>query len=100
MLLCENGNYYTGYTDDLNKRYQAHVDGSSRCKYTRSFKPVHIAQSWKIPGDKVLALKIERHIKSLTRVDKERIILEPHIIDNVFCLGNGITQKSGLSQGS
>ena len=28
MLLCENNTYYTGYTNDLEQRYQSHVDGT------------------------------------------------------------------------
>lgn len=48
MLLCENNSYYTGYTNNLGKRYQSHVDGTGGCKYTRSFKPLKIAQFWEI----------------------------------------------------
>lgn len=43
MLLCENNTYYTGYTNNLEKRYQSHVGGNGGCKYTRSFKPLKIA---------------------------------------------------------
>ena len=39
ILLCNNNNYYTGYTTDLNKRYDAHLKGKG-AKYTRSFKPI------------------------------------------------------------
>lgn len=77
ILLCENNSYYTGYTNDLAKRYQSHLDGTGKCKYTRSFKPVAIAQSWKIEGDKSCAMKIERIIKKLSRTDKEKIIADP-----------------------
>lgn len=77
ILQCENNSYYTGYTNDLAKRYQQHVDGTGRCKYTRSFKPISIAQSWQIHGDKATAMKIERLIKSMSKKDKEEIILHP-----------------------
>lgn len=77
ILLCENNSYYTGYTNDLEKRYQSHVNGSGKCKYTRSFKPLCIAQCWKIDGDKSVALKIERYIKTLSRSEKEKIIAKP-----------------------
>jgi putative endonuclease len=76
ILLCENGNYYTGYTNDLTKRYQSHMNGTAS-KYTRSFKPRCIAQSWKVNGDKSLAMQIERNIKKLSRAEKEKIILYP-----------------------
>jgi putative endonuclease len=76
ILLCSNNTYYTGYTNDLGKRYAAHVAGTAS-KYTRSFKPIKIAQSWEIEGEKSSAMKIERYIKKLTRREKERIIKSP-----------------------
>lgn len=77
ILLCQNNTYYTGYTNDVEKRYQSHVDGTGKCKYTRSFKPVKIAQCWQISGGKAEAMKIERYIKKLSRNAKEKIIAEP-----------------------
>lgn len=76
ILHCNNGAYYTGYTIDLERRYQEHVVGTSKCKYTRSFKPVCIAQSWKF-ADKTTALKVESFIKKLSKAEKEKIILHP-----------------------
>ena len=75
ILECENGNYYTGYTKDLTKRYQQHLDG--KVKYTRSFKPTRIAQCWQLFDEVSMALKIERFIKSQTRVTKETLINFP-----------------------
>lgn len=80
MLLCENNTYYTGYTNNLEKRYQAHVKGTSKCKYTRSFKPVKIAQSWVIPEGKTRAMQVERFIKKLPRCEKERMITDPLLL--------------------
>lgn len=76
ILECENGHYYTGYTDNLTKRFQAHCDGTSRCKYTRAFKPIRIAQSWSVP-DKSQAMRFEYAIKQLSRQEKEIIIKNP-----------------------
>ena len=76
ILYCQNNSYYTGYTNNLPKRYQAHQKGTAS-KYTRSFKPLRIAQSWKINGDKSLAMKIERAIKKLPRAEKEKLIARP-----------------------
>ncbi|MDP3706281.1 MAG: GIY-YIG nuclease family protein [Legionellaceae bacterium] len=84
ILHCENNTYYTGYTIDLQKRYQSHVDGSGKCKYTRSFKPTHIAQCWQIKGDKALAMQVERYIKTLSRAEKERIIACPTALSVIF----------------
>jgi len=80
ILLCDNGSYYTGYTDDLQKRYQSHVEGTGKCKYTRSFKPVRIAQCWRIEGDKAFAMKLERDIKKLSRDKKLDLISQPSLL--------------------
>ena len=82
ILICSNQSYYTGYTDTLEKRYQSHLDGSGRCKYTRSFKPLKIAQSWLIKGDKLLALKLEREIKKRSRTAKEELIHKPQLLSS------------------
>ena len=77
IIHCNNDTYYTGYTHNLAKRYQAHVTGQGKCKYTRSFKPLSLAQCWKIKGDKALAMKFERQIKQLSRQEKEKLITRP-----------------------
>ena len=82
ILHCENNTYYTGYTNNLNKRYESHVNGTGKCKYTRSFKPTGIAQSWKINGTKALAMQIERYIKTLSRIEKEKLIDCPSLLDD------------------
>lgn len=82
ILHCDNDTYYTGYTNDLTKRYQSHLDGTGRCKYTRSFKPLTIAQCWKINGDKSFSMKIERMIKRLSRAEKEKCIANPESLSS------------------
>lgn len=77
ILLCNNNTYYTGYTNNLVKRYKSHVNGTGKCKYTRSFKPIAIAQCWKVHGDKAKAMELERFIKNLSRADKIKIINYP-----------------------
>ncbi|ARB91456.1 GIY-YIG nuclease family protein [Legionella longbeachae] len=81
MLLCENNSYYTGYTNNLGKRYQSHVDGTGGCKYTRSFKPLKIAQFWEIKEGKLKAMNVERYIKKLSRIDKDKIVHNPNLLD-------------------
>lgn len=80
ILHCDNDTYYTGYTNDLARRYQSHVDGSGKCKYTRSFKPITIAQCWRVTGGKALAMQVERKIKKLSRQEKEKIIAKPSML--------------------
>lgn len=84
ILHCENDTYYTGYTNDLAKRYQSHVNGTGKCKYTRAFKPLGIAQSWLVPGDRSLAMRAERFIKNLSRREKEKLIANPSLLTEYF----------------
>lgn len=84
ILYCENGSYYIGYTNDLVKRFQAHVDGSGGCKYTRSFKPVRIAQSWKVAGEKAYAMHVERFLKTLSRQKKDNFVNQPELLKELF----------------
>ncbi len=79
ILHCDNDTYYTGYTNNLAKRYRSHLDGTGRCKYTKSFKPLCIAQCWKINGEKAFAMEVERRIKKLSRAEKKIIIENPKL---------------------
>jgi putative endonuclease len=80
ILLCENNTYYTGYTNNVEKRFQSHLSGKGKCKYTRSFKPLRIMQSWKVEESKAAAMRVERYIKRLTRDEKEQIIADPALL--------------------
>ncbi len=77
ILECENGNYYTGYTRDLAKRYQQHLNGTANSKYTRSFRPRRIVQCWQLFDTVGTALKIERFIKRKDKKTKELMIKHP-----------------------
>ena len=77
MLECDNGNFYTGYTKNLAIRYYQHKSGKKSAKYTRSFKPVRIAQCWRLFDSIATALKVERFIKNQNRSTKLDWILYP-----------------------
>ena len=72
ILECEDGTYYTGYTNDLKKRFEAHKTGSG-AKYTRSHKPVRIAYYEEFE-EKNEALSREWHIKRMSHGEKEKLI--------------------------
>lgn len=74
LLECSNGSYYTGYTTDMERRYQEHLRGSAKCKYTRSFPPRRIAACWQIEADLSHILKIEAAIKRLPKLAKRKLI--------------------------
>ena len=77
ILECSNGAFYTGWTNDLEKRYRDHCEGNG-AKYTRSFKPVRIAQKWQF-GSQSLAMQAEAQIKKLSLKDKKKIIDKPSL---------------------
>ena len=41
MLKCSDGTYYTGWTNDLDRRIETHNKGNGG-KYTRSRRPVEL----------------------------------------------------------
>jgi putative endonuclease len=79
ILHCENNAYYTGYTNDLAKRFLAHVNGTGS-KYTRSFKPLNIVFSIAL-HTKSSAMKLEKYIKRLSRAQKEKLIANPSLLN-------------------
>lgn len=85
ILECNNGALYTGYTTDIERRYQEHCDGSPKCKYTRSFGVKRLAAYWEFP-DKSEALKMEKMIKQLPRAEKLKQI-QTSTKPNTFATG-------------
>ncbi len=84
ILECENGSFYTGCTNNLSKRYRQHLNGTGRVKYTQSFKPIRIAQCWRLLDTRGTALKVEYLIKSMERSDKEAIVKKPEKLKEVI----------------
>ena len=73
ILECRDNTYYTGYTNDLEKRLKDHNEGKRGAKYTRSRLPVKLV--WKKKYKELeVALKTERAIKGLTRKQKELLV--------------------------
>ena len=74
ILLTERDTYYCGYTDDIEKRYNAHLNGNG-AKYTRANKPVKLVWSKEFDS-KSEAMKEEHRIKSLSRAEKIKLIVK------------------------
>ena len=71
IIECSDGTYYTGYTNDLDKRIKKHNKGKG-AKYTRGRTPVTLIYQESYPS-KSEALKREYEIKSLSRKKKEKL---------------------------
>ena len=72
ILLTEQNTLYCGYTDDVEKRFQAHLEGKG-AKYTRSHKPIKIVyqKEFETKSD---AMKEERRTNALSRFEKLKLI--------------------------
>ncbi|MDP3973974.1 MAG: GIY-YIG nuclease family protein [Candidatus Daviesbacteria bacterium] len=68
VLLCKDGTFYTGSTNNLEKRFSEHKNGKGG-HYTRSHKPIKIMYSEQLPT-KSAALKREIEIKKWRRSKK------------------------------
>ncbi len=75
LLLCRNGSYYAGITNDLEARYRAHERGTG-ARYTRANPPVRLLGSRPYP-DRASASRAEWAIKQLPRERKLDFLLRP-----------------------
>lgn len=73
IVECRDGSLYTGWTNDLTKRVQAHNEGKAGAKYTRARRPVKLVYYEEF-SEKETAMKREYEIKQLAREEKIRMI--------------------------
>ena len=71
ILRCGDGSYYTGHTDDLERRLHQHQTGAFG-GYTSS-KPLSLVYSCPFPSREE-ALRAERQIKGWSRKKKEAML--------------------------
>lgn len=72
ILQCSDGTYYTGWTNDLEKRLDAHNTGKG-AKYTKARRPVTLMY-YEMFATKEEAMKREYAIKQLNRKKKMELI--------------------------
>jgi predicted GIY-YIG superfamily endonuclease len=72
ILLCADGTYYTGHTDNLERRVVAHGRGEIP-GYTFNRRPVSLAFAQEF-ASRVEALAAERQIKGWNQHKKEALI--------------------------
>ena len=75
ILRCRDGSLYTGITNDLEKRLEAHRTGKG-AKYTRGRGPLELVYREEC-GDHSEALKRELEIKRLPREEKLKLLQNP-----------------------
>jgi putative endonuclease len=74
ILECSDGSYYTGSTDDVNKRLWQYVQGIEPSSYTYSRRPVKLVWTSEETKHYYDALRWERQIKGWSRVKKQALI--------------------------
>jgi len=72
ILRCADGTYYTGHTDDLERRIGQHMTGEIQ-GYTQSRLPVTLMWSQDFPS-RIEALEAEQRVKPWARAKKEALI--------------------------
>lgn len=72
MLLCNDKTFYTGTSNDVEKRVATHNAGKG-AKYTKVRRPVQLMYTEEL-NNKSEALKREIVIKKLTRAQKETLL--------------------------
>ena len=72
ILLCADGSYYTGYSNNPAHRLDAHLKGRG-ARYTRMHKPSRVVYLQRHETRKA-AMGQERRIKTLTHEEKRKLI--------------------------
>jgi putative endonuclease len=72
LARCGDGSLYTGITNDLETRFEAHNKGKGAA-YTRGRLPIVLIYSEAVP-DRAAALRREAEIKRLSRLKKLELI--------------------------
>jgi len=73
ILLCKDNSYYTGITNNIEKRIVEHNHSPNKTSYTYSRRPVKIVfyETFQNPNDAILW---EKRIKGWSRKKKEALI--------------------------
>ncbi len=75
ILKCSDGNYYTGVTNNVEKRLVEHNSSDSVTSYTFKRRPVVLVYYQQF-NDIKQAIELEKQIKGWSRKKKETLINE------------------------
>lgn len=72
IVRCNDGTYYTGWTNDIEKRVKTHNEGKG-AKYTKTRRPVTLVY-YESFQTKEEAMRREWEIKQMKRGEKEKLL--------------------------
>lgn len=75
ILLCADGTYFTGVTNNLERRLNDHEVGRDNDSYTYSRRPVQLV-FYEVYDSPALAIAWEKRIKKWSKAKKEALINE------------------------
>ena len=73
ILKCSDGSYYTGITNNLDKRINEHTYDTHKACYTYKRRPL-VIKFYETFNDVLQAIYFEKKIKKWTRAKKEALI--------------------------
>lgn len=73
ILKCSDGSYYTGMTNDINRRLNEHNYGLNKESYTFTLRPLKLVFCTEF-NDVTQAILFEKQVKGWSRKKKEAII--------------------------
>jgi len=82
VVECQDGTYYTGYTNDLEKRLGEHNESKRGARYTRGKRPVRLVWKKEYRYFKY-AMSAEHKIKKLKR-DQKKLLVGGMRLDKVL----------------
>lgn len=102
IIRCKDNSLYTGITKDVERRWQEHLERGEKCaKYTKTHPAEKLEAVWQTES-RVLASKLEYHIKALEKAEKEELIksqkLSLFLNDRLECDNYKIMNISALIQ--
>jgi len=99
ILLCADGSYYTGITNDVDRRVNEHNAGINPKAFTFGRRPVEVVYR-EIFNDVLQAIAWEKQIKGWNRKKKEAVIAGNWDIlpELAACKGNAKTGEGAVDE--
>lgn len=77
ILLCSDKTYYTGVTNDLERRFEEHQSGMYENSYTHNRRPLRMVYQTDF-NNIDQAIEFEKKIKKWSKAKKEALINEQY----------------------